>query len=79
MKSLKKLFRGAKENIDPENVGNYFGHGAQDHDHAGHSHSGDHENQPGNKYKCPMKCEGDKTYDAPGKCPVCNMNLTMVS
>ncbi len=26
-------------------------------------------------YQCPMKCEGDKTYDKAGKCPVCNMNL----
>ena len=26
-------------------------------------------------YQCPMKCEGDKTYTKPGKCPVCNMNL----
>ncbi len=27
------------------------------------------------KYYCPMKCEGDKVYDQPGKCPVCNMTL----
>ena len=27
------------------------------------------------KYHCPMNCEGDKTYDEPGKCPVCNMKL----
>jgi Cu(I)/Ag(I) efflux system membrane fusion protein len=26
-------------------------------------------------YSCPMKCEGDKTYDKEGKCPVCKMNL----
>ena len=26
-------------------------------------------------YQCPMKCEGDKTYDKAGKCPVCNMKL----
>ena len=26
-------------------------------------------------YQCPMKCEGDKTYAEPGKCPVCGMNL----
>ncbi len=26
-------------------------------------------------YHCPMKCEGDKVYDRPGKCPVCNMEL----
>ena len=27
------------------------------------------------KYQCPMGCEGDKTYNEPGRCPVCNMNL----
>jgi Cu(I)/Ag(I) efflux system membrane fusion protein len=27
------------------------------------------------QYACPMKCEGEKTYPAPGKCPVCGMNL----
>lgn len=26
-------------------------------------------------YYCPMQCEGDKTYDAPGDCPVCGMDL----
>ena len=26
-------------------------------------------------YQCPMKCEGDTTYDKAGKCPKCNMNL----
>ena len=26
-------------------------------------------------YYCPMKCEGEKVYDAPGVCPVCNMFL----
>jgi Cu2+-exporting ATPase len=26
-------------------------------------------------YQCPMKCEGEKTYDQPGNCPVCNMKL----
>ncbi|HSH20272.1 MAG TPA: HAD-IC family P-type ATPase, partial [Draconibacterium sp.] len=30
------------------------------------------------KYFCPMKCEGDKTYDKPGDCPVCNMHLVPV-
>ena len=28
-----------------------------------------------NKYYCPMRCEGDKTYDRPGDCPVCGMHL----
>ncbi len=26
-------------------------------------------------YQCPMKCEGEKTYDKPGKCPKCKMDL----
>ncbi|HYQ57533.1 MAG TPA: copper-translocating P-type ATPase [Draconibacterium sp.] len=31
------------------------------------------------KYLCPMKCEGHKTYEQPGDCPVCNMHLVPVS
>jgi hypothetical protein len=30
------------------------------------------------KYQCPMNCEGNKTYNQPGECPVCNMELVMV-
>lgn len=30
------------------------------------------------KYKCPMDCEDGKTYDEPGKCPVCKMDLQKV-
>ncbi len=26
-------------------------------------------------FYCPMHCEGDKTYDGPGDCPVCGMDL----
>jgi len=26
-------------------------------------------------YQCPMQCEGDKTYDEAGSCPVCKMDL----
>ena len=26
-------------------------------------------------YQCPMKCEGEKTYDKPGKCPKCGMDM----
>jgi protein SCO1/2 len=29
-------------------------------------------------YQCPMACEGDKTYEEPGSCPVCNMDLEAV-
>ncbi len=31
------------------------------------------------KYFCPMKCEGEKVYDQPGDCPVCNMHLIPVN
>jgi len=36
------------------------------------------ENTAHSKYYCPMKCEGDKVYDKPGNCPVCNMHLVPV-
>ena len=26
-------------------------------------------------YKCPMECEGDKTYKEMGSCPECGMDL----
>ena len=26
-------------------------------------------------YQCPMDCEKGKTYDKPGQCPVCGMDL----
>ncbi|WP_461532156.1 heavy metal translocating P-type ATPase [Sinomicrobium sp.] len=29
-------------------------------------------------YYCPMHCEGDKTYDKAGSCPVCGMDLVAV-
>lgn len=29
-------------------------------------------------YQCPMKCEGEKMYDKPGSCPVCNMDMKKV-
>jgi heavy metal translocating P-type ATPase len=38
--------------------------------HADQSHAGS-----GIRYHCPMRCEGDKTYDHPGDCPVCGMHL----
>ena len=30
------------------------------------------------KYQCPMKCEGEKTYDKPGPCPECGMTMKEV-
>jgi Cu2+-exporting ATPase len=39
-----------------------------------HTRVPSHVKQSG-KYYCPMQCEGDKTYDKAGSCPVCGMNL----
>lgn len=35
--------------------------------HAEHAH-----------YQCPMNCEDGKTYEEPGSCPKCNMDLAIV-
>ena len=40
-----------------------------------HHEEGAHEHV---MYQCPMKCEGDKTYDKAGSCPVCGMDLKEV-
>ncbi|WP_428229639.1 heavy metal translocating P-type ATPase [Flavobacterium sp.] len=47
--------------------------------YAGHQHkkestAADNHNPTGVFY-CPMHCEGDKTYNKPGDCPVCGMDL----
>jgi Cu2+-exporting ATPase len=34
--------------------------------------------ETGDRYYCPMHCEGDKTYDKPGDCPVCGMHLKKI-
>lgn len=31
--------------------------------------------EPSGSFYCPMHCEGDKTYEEPGDCPVCGMDL----
>lgn len=51
-----------------------------------HDMDKDHEMEEGHEhgdmaeahYQCPMKCEGDKIYDKPGKCPKCNMDMKKV-
>ncbi len=50
----------------------------EQHHHSDHSES-THQNQKKGTgigiWYCPMHCEGDKTYDQPGDCPVCGMDL----
>ncbi|MFT6638767.1 MAG: Cu2+-exporting ATPase [Flavobacterium sp.] len=44
--------------------------------HEDHDHSKMEETAA--TYYCPMKCEGDKTYDKAGECPKCGMDLVLV-
>ncbi|HMB64013.1 MAG TPA: heavy metal translocating P-type ATPase [Eudoraea sp.] len=48
------------------------------HEHSGHPHTAPeqpHISKGTGTFYCPMHCEGDKTYDNPGDCPVCGMDL----
>ena len=48
--------------------------GAQQQHHHHHEESSK-KNKGNGVFYCPMHCEGDKTYDQPGDCPVCGMDL----
>jgi len=56
--------------------GSYSIHTPGSHNHVSESKK---EAKPKGKgtgtFYCPMHCEGDKTYDKPGDCPVCGMDL----
>ena len=45
-------------------------------EHAGHDHA---EGEIHATYACPMDCEKGKHYEAPGTCPVCEMDLVAVT
>lgn len=47
-------------------------------DHSKHAANSTETAAPGTKYICPMNCEKGKTYDQPGSCPVCHMDLEPV-
>jgi Cu2+-exporting ATPase len=56
--------------------GNYSIQLPGDHSHHEHPKKEKKKKQNGNGvFYCPMHCEGDKTYDEPGDCPVCGMDL----
>ena len=70
---LKELFTGFGKTAAKQEVHSCCGE-------HGHSHTHEHTSHSGSEtiYQCPMKCEGEKTYDAPGRCPVCGMFLKPV-
>lgn len=45
------------------------------HDHEGEAHKQGDSDAMAAVYQCPMQCEGDKTYDEKGSCPVCKMDI----
>ncbi len=82
MKQSNHIFNEA-DSSEQSAVKSQFQH---EHNHGSHraemhDHNKDHEksNNGSGKYYCPMHCEGDKVYDKPGNCPVCNMHLVPVS
>lgn len=64
MKTLKEFFTGKSKNVSDE---------------LSFQKSGIKVAENQILYQCPMKCEGDKTYNAPGSCPECNMKLVPVN
>ncbi len=48
------------------------------HDKDHHEHGHEIGTTDKAKYYCPMLCEGEKTYNKPGNCPVCGMHLVPV-
>ena len=58
--------------------GRYSIHNLGDHNHAKNNSTTSvdiNKGQGTGTFYCPMHCEGDKTYDKSGDCPVCGMDL----
>ena len=55
--------------------GGYSIHHNGEHNHVLEKKESIPKGQGTGTYYCPMHCEGDKTYDKPGDCPVCGMDL----
>lgn len=71
MKNLKELFTKGKSNKDAT-------HSGYSKNQYVHQHGHESKTPAKTVYQCPMKCEDNKTYNAPGNCPVCNMKLVAV-
>jgi Cu2+-exporting ATPase len=55
--------------------GKYSIHTPGDHNHHDSTPQKQEKSKGTGVFYCPMHCEGDKTYDKPGNCPVCGMDL----
>jgi len=70
MRNVKEILTREKRNMN----GTHSDVNEHRHHHGNHGSI-----RTGNSYQCPMKCEGEKTYEKPGDCPVCNMHLMPVT
>ena len=74
MKTFRELVKGfGQKEVISETTSCCGGSG-----HLHHTHHNQEDSQAKEVYQCPMKCEGDKTYDEAGRCPVCGMFLAPV-
>ncbi|MDT8347167.1 MAG: heavy metal translocating P-type ATPase, partial [Flavobacteriaceae bacterium] len=72
----KKLnFKKIKSNFEEESHGAYRLFSSKEALENSINETQQTQNPEANTYFCPMRCEGDKTYDKPGDCPVCGMDL----
>lgn len=77
MKFRHGIFKKQEQKTDDEAYISYYSHGATiPGEHPDKQRQDFHSGEV--RYKCPMDCEDDKTYDSPGNCPVCNMKLVPV-
>ncbi|WP_163707561.1 heavy metal-binding domain-containing protein [Mangrovibacterium lignilyticum] len=74
MKTLREIFKRFGPSNELRESAPCCGGGGSAHRH----HQAEQGGHAKMLYQCPMKCEGDKTYDEPGNCPICNMHLTPV-
>ncbi|AUS05967.1 heavy metal translocating P-type ATPase [Pseudotamlana carrageenivorans] len=58
-----------------EDGGSYSIHNQGEHQHTKEEKAPKPKGKGTGTFYCPMHCEGDKTYNQPGDCPVCGMDL----
>lgn len=71
---------GNSDNAEHEDQHEHAEGDEHSHGDESHEHSSEEMNQEISEeaYYCPMKCEGEKTYDEEGTCPTCGMDLVEV-
>lgn len=72
---LAKLQAAVSKAGSQYKITNFQGNKSSDKNQKSCCQSGKQDDSPKSEFYCPMHCEGDKTYDKHGDCPVCGMNL----